>query len=185
MNGTSSPKSDLRREVRREKKSVPKAALDRWSAAVCRRLERHPVLTRAKTVLMYSPLPDEPDIRPLVGEFHAAGKRVLLPKVTGEGTMDFILYTGEDSLRTGAFGILEPSGEAFTDLAAVAAAVIPGMAFSTDGRRLGRGKGYYDRALSAMPDTYKIGVCFPFQLKRTVPSDAWDVAMDEVVSDKS
>ena len=59
-------------------------------------------------------------------------------------------------------------------------AVIPGMAFDREGHRLGRGKGYYDRFLNRVK-TYKIGVCFDFQMMDQLPHDPHDVMMDEII----
>lgn len=84
-------------------------------------------------------------------------------------------------MTRGAFGIMEPSGELFTDYSRITLAVVPGMAFDSHGHRLGRGKGYYDRFLPLLPQAYKIGVCFPFQLVDDVPIEPTDVVMDEVV----
>ena len=61
--------------------------------------------------------------------------------------------------------------------------IVPGVAFDRKGNRLGRGKGYYDRLLSRMAhtDVYKLGICFPYQLVESVPTDAHDIAMDEIL----
>ena len=61
-------------------------------------------------------------------------------------------------------------------------AVIPGMAFDSNGNRLGRGKGYYDRFLSMLPARiYKIGVCFDFQKFEHIPTATNDIQMDCVI----
>ena len=134
------------------------------------------------TFLTYWPLPDEVDIRPLIDQLVAEGKTVVLPKVTGDETMELRRYTSRDDLQEGAFHILEPVGEPFTDYDQIDVALVPGMAFDAAGHRLGRGKGYYDRFLAAHPHLYKIGVCFPFQRVAEVPSEAHDIIMDEVIS---
>ena len=134
------------------------------------------------TLLTYWPLPDEVDIRPLIDQLVAEGKTVVLPKVTGDETMELRRYTSRDDLQEGAFHILEPVGEPFTDYDQIDVALVPGMAFDAAGHRLGRGKGYYDRFLAAHPHLYKIGVCFPFQRVAEVPSEAHDIIMDEVIS---
>ena len=108
------------------------------------------------TFLTYWPLPDEVDIRPLIDQLV--------------------------DLQEGAFHILEPVGEPFTDYDQIDVALVPGMAFDAAGHRLGRGKGYYDRFLAAHPHLHKIGVCFPFQRVAEVPSEAHDIIMDEVIS---
>ena len=77
---------------------------------------------------------------------------------------------------------MEPAGPPFTDYHSISVALVPGMAFDAAGHRLGRGRGYYDRFLSAHPPLYKIGVCFPFQRVAEVPSEEHDVAMNEVIA---
>lgn len=81
----------------------------------------------------------------------------------------------------GKYQIMEPDGDPFTDFNSIDVALIPGMAFTQDGKRLGRGKGYYDRLLAQMPSVYKIGICFPFQLLKDIPTDENDILMDEVI----
>ena len=89
-------------------------------------------------------------------------------------------YTGPHDLQPGAFGIMEPTGTPVADPSTVDVAVIPGMAFDAAGHRLGRGKGYYDRLLSRMPHTYRIGLCHAWQLVPHVPTDDHDVCMHRI-----
>lgn len=77
---------------------------------------------------------------------------------------------------------MEPTGEPFTDYAAIDVAVVPGMGFDTSCRRLGRGKGYYDRLLPKAANACKIGVCFGFQLLASIPADGHDVKMDRIIT---
>lgn len=91
---------------------------------------------------------------------------------------------GSDSLREGAFHIMEPVGERFTDLQIIDVILIPGIAFDAQGHRLGRGKGYYDRFLSSLTSHFSpllIGVCFDFQKVSEVPVDKFDISVDEVI----
>lgn len=145
------------------------------------KLSRHPRLADAHTVLLYSALPDEVPTQPLLSRLATEGKTVLLPRVVNDTDMELRRYTGLQDLEQGAFGIMEPTGELFTDYDDIDVAVIPGMAFDREGHRLGRGKGYYDRFLTQLPHTYKIGICFPFQLVDHVPTDAHDILMNEVI----
>ena len=110
-----------------------------------------------------------------------SGKTILLPRVTGEGTMELHRYNGPKDMQTGAYGIMEPTGQLFTDYADIDLAIVPGVAFDHDGNRMGRGKGYYDRLLPKLANTYKIGICLPFQLVEKIPTDEHDVRMDEVL----
>lgn len=172
-------KSELRQLVRQRKRQFSQQQLAELSLPVLARLR--PLLSVASTVLLYYSLPDEVDTHAFLDELRSAGKIVLLPRVVDAGTMVLHRYTGRADLSEGAFGIMEPVGEPFTDYAAIDVAVIPGMAFDADGHRLGRGRGYYDRFLSSVPYIYKIGVCFDFQKVEAVPVEATDVSVDVVV----
>ena len=141
------------------------------------------MLAEAQTIMAYYSLPDEVNTHALIDELVAEGKTVLLPKVTGADTMELRRYTGRADLQEGAYHILEPVGEPFTDLSAIDLTLVPGLAFDAAGHRLGRGRGYYDRFLHSKNRPYcvKIGVCFDFQKVDEVPVDAHDIAMDKVV----
>lgn len=171
-------KKALRQMIRLRKQEHSAAE----SSALLAALQSESHFANARTLLLYSALPDEVQINPLFDGLIAQGKTILLPRVVSDTDMELRLYTGADSLQPGAFGIMEPTGPLYTDYAAIDVAVIPGMAFDADGHRLGRGKGYYDRFLPLIPCAYKIGLCFPWQLVDEVPSDAHDIMMDGVIS---
>ena len=171
-------KKALRQMIRLRKQEHSAAE----SSALLAALQSESHFANARTLLLYSALPDEVQINPLFDGLIAQGKTILLPRVVSDTDMELRLYTGADSLQPGAFGIMEPTGPLHTDYAAIDVAVIPGMAFDADGHRLGRGKGYYDRFLPLIPRAYKIGLCFPWQLVDEVPSDAHDIMMDGVIS---
>lgn len=134
-----------------------------------------------KVIMLYSALPDEVPTQTLMAALVAQGKTVLLPRVINEKDMELRRYTGPQDLKAGAYGIMEPTGERFTDHEAIDVAIVPGMAFDTEGHRLGRGKGYYDRFLSHVPYLYKIGLCFSWQIVDCVPCDEHDIVMDEII----
>lgn len=171
-------KQELRKELReRHEQHAPEE-----SEAVVRRLLAHPHMQQAAVVALYYSLPDEVCTHQLADLLAATGKTVLLPRVTDDENMEWHRYTGSHDLRIGAFGIMEPVGERYTDYGSIELAVVPGMAFDREGHRLGRGRGYYDRFLSRVPNIYKIGVCFKSRLLDHVPTGTHDVAMDEVIS---
>ena len=134
------------------------------SANILTALEAHPAFRAANTVLLYHSLNDEVDTHEFIQKW-SNKKRILLPVVAG-----------------GVYGIEEPTGEAFTDYAAIDFIVVPGVAFDAKGNRLGRGKGYYDRLLPRIPSAYKAGICFPFQLVEEVPAESFDVRMDIIIT---
>lgn len=173
-------KQTLRQAIRQRKRLFSQTELGEKSLSVVRRLLANEKIKAAHTLMLYAPLPDEVDVSPLLEQLD--GKTILLPKVTGEATMELRRYTSPHDMQAGAFGIMEPTGDVFTDYAAIDVAIVPGMAFDPHGHRLGRGKGYYDRFLASCAHVYKIGVCFDFQLVDSVPHRDFDVGMDEVVT---
>jgi 5-formyltetrahydrofolate cyclo-ligase len=174
-------KADLRRQIQQIKRQFTPQQLEELSLLVISSLR--PLLAEAQTIMAYYSLPDEVNTHALIDELVAEGKTVLLPKVTGADTMELRRYTGRADLQEGAYHILEPVGEPFTDLSAIDLILVPGLAFDAAGHRLGRGRGYYDRFLHSKNRPYcvKIGVCFDFQKVDEVPVDAHDIAMDKVV----
>ncbi len=151
-----------------------------WSAEILAALEAHPAFGAAKTILLYHSLKDEVDTHDFIEKW-SARKRILLPAILGDN-LELRTYTSAAELSAGAYGIEEPAGRPFEDYAAIDLAVIPGVAFDKRGNRLGRGKGYYDRLLPHLPGSYKIGICFPFQLIEEVPAEDFDIRMDEIIT---
>lgn len=157
-----------------------KSSASPQSAKILAALEAHPAFRAASTVLLYHSLKDEVDTHAFIRKW-SRKKRILLPVVVGDD-LELRLYTGPEDLAIGAYGIEEPTGEPFTDYAAIDFIAVPGVAFDRSGNRLGRGKGYYDRLLPRIPSAYKAGICFPFQLVEEVPAEAFDIRMDEVIT---
>lgn len=149
------------------------------SAEILAALEAHPAFRAAHIVLLYYSLKDEVHTHDFVKKWSHV-KQILLPVVVGD-ELELRTYTGPQDLATGAYGIAEPTGELFTDYAAIDLAVIPGVAFDAAGNRLGRGKGYYDRLLPRLA-AFKAGICFPFQLVDEVPAEPFDIRMDAVIT---
>ena len=171
-------KQELRKMLRQQK--ITGSAAE--ASAIIRRLKEHPLILQAHTLFIYNALADEVPTQPLIDEMVEKGKTVLLPRVISDTEMELRHYTGQGDLREGAYGIMEPTGELFSDYADIQVAIVPGMAFDTAGHRLGRGKGYYDRFLPLLPKAYKIGICYPSRLLAEIPTDSHDILMDEVIT---
>ena len=170
-------KQDIRKMLRQRK--FTGSPVEAFS--IISRLKEHSHIREAHTLLLYHALNDEVPTQELLDTLVAEGKTVLLPRVVNDTEMELRRYTGIKDLCKGAFGIMEPTGQLFSEIQQIDVAVIPGMAFVRAGHRLGRGKGYYDRFL-AHKGFYKIGVCYPSRLLDNIPTDEHDVQMDEVIS---
>lgn len=120
---------------------------------ICSRLMALTCYRFAPTVLLYSPIKSEVDIRPLIAHALRHGKKVALPRCESEpGVMTFRIIENLLTLDEGSYGILEPSADApilekeLSERQTFLA--VPGLAFDRNGYRLGYGKGYYDRFLN-------------------------------------
>lgn len=171
----------LRRRLKELQRQIPSDELQRLSMQLMERLERHPLFRAASTILLYHSLPDEPDTHALLTRYYK-DKRILLPVVKG---LDLELHDYvPENMQPGAYGILEPTGAPFTNFAGIDLAIVPGVAFTKQGHRLGRGRGYYDRLLSlpAFSSVYTLGLCFPHRVLGDFPVEAHDIEVREVLS---
>ena len=177
-------KKELRRYIREQKRHFTPQQLGEMSLSIMSSVLTHPRILEADTILMYHSLPDEVNTHSALDQLLAMGKKVFLPKVVSDTEMTIHEYTGQNSLKPSEpYGILEPTTPELSIInCQLSIAIVPGMAFDKQGHRLGRGKGYYDRFLSRIPNIYKIGVCFPFQMLESIPSESTDVVMDEVIT---
>lgn len=151
------------------------------SARIFRQVEEHERFRRAQVVAAFCALKDEPTTETTLRRWVEQGKRVAVPRVEGE-RMRFFYYEPTKLVR-GAFGIEEPSEEAeLCPPCAMDLMVVPGVAFTAAGDRLGRGKGYYDKYLSQNDFRgYTIGVGYAHQLLETLPTEEHDRQLDTVI----
>ncbi len=140
-----------------------------------------PDVRRAATVTAYVSVGTEPGTGLLIDALARAGKRVLLPvlaRTEGPGwDLDWGRYDGPSSLVRARFGLLEPAPPLLgTDAVAQAdVLLVPGMAVSAAGYRMGKGAGCYDRALSRVPvGTPTICLLFDGELEQPVPVEPHD-----------
>ena len=176
-------KKELRQFIRNEKRQYSSSQLEELSLSVLSRLNGNEHLQRAETIFMYYSLPDEVNTHVYIDQLLERGKKILLPEVIDGENMVIREYTGKHDLKEGAFHIMEPIGSLFPEerYQEIDLAIIPGMAFDAKRNRLGRGKGYYDRFLQKIPQVYKIGICFPFQLIDKIPTEETDIKMDAIM----
>ena len=171
-------KKELRAHIKALKKQHSKEQLLEQSEQILAKLEQHPDFAKAETVMLYSALPDEVQTQAFLEKWHLK-KKIILPTVVGDDIIP-VEYGKNTAFAVGDFNILEPQDEPYYggfDLI-----IVPGVAFDRQGNRLGRGRGYYDRFLCQHLDVKRIGICFDFQLVDKVPSEPFDIRMDEVIS---
>ena len=132
---------------------------------------------RASSVMAFVSFKGEPDTDPLFARLAVEGKRLLLPRVEASG---IVVADGDSPLVASRFGVREPTGPA-VELGEIDLVIVPGLAFTPAGDRLGYGQGYYDRLLPTV-SAASVGVCFEDQLVDELPLAAHDVPVGMVVS---
>ncbi len=177
-------KDELRLLLREEAKEHSPEERRSASTRICEVIRTHDLWRNARKVLLFAPMPNEPDISCLLHEGLESRKTIALPAWSAEKTQYHALQiiSPKTDLSPGQFGIQEPGSHcAIVPLSSLDLILVPGLAFTKSGIRLGRGKGFYDRLLAQTKAT-KCAVAFDWQILDTIPSDSHDVLMDYVVT---
>lgn len=172
------PKKSIREEILNRRKGITAASCLSMSFDLQDRFLSSPEFRNADLVALYSPIFNEVFTEKVAAASRLAAKRIAYPRVLGD-TLEFVELKEGESLKPGAYGILEPPGESPLLLRDIDLVVIPGVAFDLSGRRLGYGKGYYDRAVvSRSKHTRLVGFSFELQVVEHLPEDPHDVRID-------
>ena len=177
-------KALLRRDLRTRLRSVPEAVRSAEAAGVMARLVVRPEWLEARRVMLFAPMPEEMDLWPLAGRALREGRTLALPRFDpGRGQYQAAQVMDlERDVVTGSFGIREPRpGCALQALNELDFVLVPGLGFDARGRRLGRGKGYYDRLLTAVCGT-ACGVAMDWQILPDIPAEPHDRSVDCILT---
>ena len=169
----------LRAVVEQKRRIMTKEQVEEQSALIMAQLEQMSAFREAKTVLLYYPIHNEVDLRPLLTKYK--GQKIFLLPVTHRHSMEVRPYDGEDMMRRGRLGVPEP--QTFTYRGHIDLIIVPGVVFDQHRHRIGRGGGYYDRFLRKQLTAKKVGVCYSFQLKKhTIPHSWRDQKLDRIIT---
>lgn len=167
-------KMQLRSEIKARLSGMSAELKRNKSEQICADIIASGILEECYDVMLYNALASEVDVQALIDYCYELDIRVYLPRVVGD-RIEVVAYT--DKMNVGAYGILEPTGDAINpDLDLV---IVPVMGIDVQGNRLGKGKGYYDRFL-ADNDVMKIAVAFSEQVLESIPVEPNDIVMDKV-----
>lgn len=171
-------KKEIRRWMKRLNLALAPDERARCAERLAEQVERLAEFVEARTVALFASLPDEPDTAPLLTRWYGR-KRLVVPRVEGD-TMEFYDYDPA-RMTSGAFGIAEPQADRPVEPEEIDFILVPGTAFTSDGARLGRGRGYYDRYM-ARPGfrARSVGVCYPHQLVEELPLEPHDLCVERV-----
>ncbi len=135
-----------------------------------------------QVVLGYSATAEELDPVLALDALRDTGALIAYPRITGPGNLSLHACAARE-LVPGHHGIMQPPEDApVVHLDHVELVIVPGVAFDTQGNRLGYGGGYYDRILVRMPNARRIGVCFDGQITNSIPDELHDIHMHAIIT---
>jgi 5-formyltetrahydrofolate cyclo-ligase len=178
-------KQGLRQHYKEQLRSMSSSAKADASAAMVQHLEKMVYFQQSTAILLYAPLPSEPDFLPLFEKYHLQ-KKFVFPRVAPAGLALHVVV--DLRLLAAATGKLKepPADLPQINPAEIDLALIPGLAFCSEtGARLGRGGGYYDRLLALQEfHAFTLGVCFALQLReQELPLEPHDYGVRAVLTE--
>lgn len=177
-------KDEIRLSMRKNRRVLTSDEVKTAGQNICKHIFSFDFIKDAKTVMTFISSFKEPDTDGILKELDKQKKKIVVPiSNTDNFTIIPSYIDSSSSLTSGAYGIKEPSVIKPAQPSDIDVAIIPGIAFTKKGDRLGFGKGYYDKFLSEFKGI-KIGVCYEFQLLDKLPVSEHDINMDIIVTEK-
>ncbi|MBQ8010450.1 MAG: 5-formyltetrahydrofolate cyclo-ligase [Oscillospiraceae bacterium] len=182
--GFAEEKKALRTALRRKRREIPDDVRKPLDEAIFRNVIQSRWFLEADTLLLYVSSKGEADTIRIIEEAHRLGKQVAVPKCGENGRMDFFLIGSMADLAEGAYGILEPTGTQQPKITDKTVCIVPAVAYTSEGARLGQGGGYYDRFLEEYPKMRTVGICYSCMLLPELPCEVHDRRVDAVLTEK-
>ena len=179
-------KSAMRRQMRARRRALSAEERVRASETICKKLIGDGAFASAAGALaVYLASPEEIDLAEFIREMLVRGVTVVSPRWNGEAyELAKVKSLERGRLRLGPMNILEPNEPDVVEPRAIGVWIVPGLAFTRGGRRLGYGGGWYDRLLAASAEgSLKVGVAHEFQIVEDIPTEPHDIPMDRIVTD--
>ena len=173
-------KDEIRRTMRERRRALTPEERTAASEIICVKIA---ALNLRSPIAVYLASPQEIDLSPFIRKMLAMGVKVVAPRWNGE-TYELAVLTGLDEahLRQGPMGILEPAESESVSPKEVEVWLVPGLAFTRNGKRLGYGGGWYDRFLVEAPkDAVRLGIAHAFQVLDDLPSEPHDILLSKIV----
>jgi 5-formyltetrahydrofolate cyclo-ligase len=175
-------KEEIRSKIRLKLKNQKEEDRKRKSGLIKNKLFKTRFFKKAKIVMFYVSFKGEVITKEMIQETRRLGRKVVVPVCEKDKIIRACLLGDNSRMVKGPYGISEPAEKKLVNLKDLDLVVVPGIAFTKEGARLGRGKGYYDRFLKKLPDkTVSIGLAFGFQVLSTLPASPHDVSVNKVI----
>ena len=173
-------KKELRKQIRELKRAMTAEQIEAASDRLAQLFYNTDAYQNAKTIYGYLPYNQEVRTVPMLEKALADGKKVAVPKVYGD-EMRFIYMQDLSLVEKSDMGIPEPVADAPIGDDPTALVLMPGLAFTEKGDRMGYGGGFYDKFLEAEPDHPTVALCYAFQMVESLPVQDHDIPVDLVL----
>ena len=175
-------KQRIRNTILMKLKTQKEENRNKKSCYIKNKLFRNRVFKKAKTVMFYMSFGGEVDTVDMIRAAQKLGKTVVVPVCGRNRMMSPCVLKNKGTLLRGPYGIREPALRKPVNLKSLDLVIVPGLAFDKKGRRLGRGKGYYDRFLPKVSrHSVAIGLAYDFQILPFIPTTKYDVGVHKVI----
>ncbi len=188
-------KQQIRAEIRHRRKAMPEQKWREDSHRICEAIRQMPTYQQAQVLYVYLAKQGEVLLDELILDALAAGKMVAVPRVLG-AEMEFFVIQDLQDVEIGCMGIREPLSGMTVDEAdwignmdrsekkQHTLMLLPAVAVDEQRHRVGYGGGYYDKYLEKHPELEKVAVAFEFQVYPQVPTEAFDVPLDRIITEE-
>lgn len=177
-------KNQIREEIKEKRRTLSEINRERKSHQIFEKFISLPEIKEAKNILVYVSYGEEVVTHFMIKRLLQTDKVLYTPKVDGDNIIACRLDHWED-LEFGTFGILEPKEVIeIKHPSELDLIMVPGVAFTEKGDRMGLGKGFYDRFLDKCPAT-KVGLAYDEQIINELPIEDHDVPMDIIITDST
>ena len=173
-------KKELRRAIRDRKRAMTEEEICSRSVALAEKFFATEQYQQARTLYGYMPYNQEVRTVPILERALRDGKKVAVPKVCGD-RMDFIYITDLSLMEKSEMGIPEPVADGPVGDDPAALVLMPGLAFTENGDRMGYGGGFYDKFLASEPEHPTVALCYEFQIVKELPTEEYDIPVDLVL----
>ena len=173
-------KKELRKAIREQKRAMTEAEIVEASQRLSALFLDCEQYKAAKTIYGYLPYNQEVRTVPMLEQAILDGKRVAVPKCYGD-EMKFIYMDDLSKVEKGYANIPEPIADEPVADDPTALVLMPGLAFTTGGKRMGYGGGFYDKFLAAEPGHPTVALCYAFQMVEDLPTEEYDIPVDCVL----
>jgi len=178
-------KESIRREIKQKKESLNPQEIKQMSEKIKNDLLALPVYKNAETIFCYVSFNQEVRTSDIIAQALLDRKKVYVPKIE-HGNMKFIEIMSLSDLAPGFFGILEPESKEEIIPGLNNLVIVPGLGFDKAGRRIGYGKGFYDRYFNLYGEDrfIKVALAYDFQVYENIPEFPGDVNMNMILTEK-